>query len=496
MNMVIEMIVPLIVREFIKVFSVIIFSNFIYIKITNIDTFSKKQVICFTLLDLCLSISFVLLIEYASQTAIFIVASLINGAVLMIITKNIKRHFILPYVLSIIISYALYGFALIISGLLLIFVAPGLNYDSVMCVVTIWAVYMLFFYFVMKSKRIRRGFNFLNKININIVYYVLIFTIIMIVVFELMPKDAPYAVQQSMLVLTVFVDILFFMFIKDLITKHYKRNMRDRTINIQKEEIDANVKVIEELKEQNLKLSTTIHKYNHRLSALENSIRKVMDRSNAEFASELSIVLEQTRRVEAQFAEETKVQVELPSTNVIAIDNMLEYMRNEAIKSNIDFTLKLSDSIIPLLDKHISEDKFETLLADHIKDAIIAIKSKAEGYKSILVLIGIVDGAYELSIYDTGVEFDIPTLLKLGTEPVTTHKDKGGSGLGFMTTFETLKCSRASLVIEEYDSNVTNYTKSVTIRFDGKCEYRIYSYRADDIKKACGNRSRIKIKKI
>ena len=37
-----------------------------------------------------------------------------------------------------------------------------------------------------------------------------------------------------------------------------------------------------------------------------------------------------------------------------------------------------------------------------------------------------------------------------------------------MTTFETLKDSKASLQIEEYNTQTTNYTKSVTIRFDGK----------------------------
>lgn len=271
--------------------------------------------------------------------------------------------------------------------------------------------------------------------------------------------------------------------------------MRDRTIRIQKEEIDANVKAIEELKDQNLKLATTIHKYNHRLSALENSIVKVMNNSNSKFAKELSVTLNQIQKVTKQFAEETKTNIRLPSTNVVAVDNMIEYMRSEAINCGIDFSFKLCDSINPLLKEYIAEDKFETLLGDHIKDAIIAINAKQDGYKSIMILIGIVQGAYELSVYDTGVEFDISTLLKLGIEPITTHKENGGSGLGFMTTFETLKSSKASLVIEEYDANVTNYTKSVTIRFDNKNEYRIYSYRAKEIEKVC-NRRDIIIKKI
>ena len=40
---------------------------------------------------------------------------------------------------------------------------------------------------------------------------------------------------------------------------------------------------------------------------------------------------------------------------------------------------------------------------------------------------------------DNGVDFEVDTLAKLGLERVTTHKDTGGSGIGFMTTFETLK---------------------------------------------------------
>ena len=59
-----------------------------------------------------------------------------------------------------------------------------------------------------------------------------------------------------------------------------------------------------------------------------------------------------------------------------------------------------------------------------------------------------------------------------------------GTGIGFMTTFETMKETKASLIIDEMrEMSNTDYTKSVTIRFDGKNEYRIKSYRSDEIKK-------------
>ena len=59
-----------------------------------------------------------------------------------------------------------------------------------------------------------------------------------------------------------------------------------------------------------------------------------------------------------------------------------------------------------------------------------------------------------------------------------------------------MKSTGASLIIQErHEERNNDYTKSVTIRFDGKNEYRIYSYRANEIKSA-DNNNRIKIKKI
>lgn len=51
-----------------------------------------------------------------------------------------------------------------------------------------------------------------------------------------------------------------------------------------------------------------------------------------------------------------------------------------------------------------------------------------------------------------------------------------------MTTFETLSKTKGSLIIEEkYPMNNVDYTKVIKIRFDNKNEYRINSYRAEEI---------------
>ena len=64
-----------------------------------------------------------------------------------------------------------------------------------------------------------------------------------------------------------------------------------------------------------------------------------------------------------------------------------------------------------------------------------------------------------------------------------------------MTTFETLKECKGSLIIEEYNPETTSYTKSVTIKFDGKNKYKICSYRAEKIKEQTTKR-RIIIQKL
>ena len=122
-------------------------------------------------------------------------------------------------------------------------------------------------------------------------------------------------------------------------------------------------------------------------------------------------------------------------------------------------------------------------MADHIKNAIIAINHSKNINKSILVRMGIIDGKYGIYIYDSGIEFEIETLSKLGKVPSTTHADNGGTGMGFMNTFDTLKASKASMFIKEYGKpSKDDFTKVIIIKFDGKNEFRIFSYRAEEIK--------------
>ena len=317
----------------------------------------------------------------------------------------------------------------------------------------------------------------------SVLAYCILFFSIVIAVCGLIQGSKNAVLNLMLEIISITVTISTIIWIKHRITKQYENNMQIRTINIQEEEIKEKDNIIESLKEENLKLSETIHKYNNRFGALQNAIINKLN--NEETSEELSIMLEDLNQMSDSFSNEvveaTINKIILPKTNIYEIDNIFEYMGNMAINNKIGFDLKINNSINDLVDRLISKEDFCTLIGDHIKDAIIAINSSSNKKRHIMSVLGIVDECYEFSIFDTGIEFEMNTLLKLGEERITTHKDSGGSGIGFMTTFKTLKKCNGSLAIEEYPVD-SYYTKQIIFRFDGLNEYRIHSFRNDEIK--------------
>ena len=172
-----------------------------------------------------------------------------------------------------------------------------------------------------------------------------------------------------------------------------------------------------------------------------------------------------------------KEVMELDKTGISSIDDMLKYMQSECVKNKIDFILQIKGNIHYMVHNLVKEEELETLLADHIKDAIIAINHTDNANRSILVRLGNIDDIYSLYIYDSGVEFKPEVLENLGKKPCTTYENEGGTGMGFMNTFDTLRKHKASLIIEEINKPTEdNYTKAIIIKFDKKNEFKVKSY--------------------
>lgn len=271
--------------------------------------------------------------------------------------------------------------------------------------------------------------------------------------------------------------------IQRTLTMYYKQKLLKETMNDYERELVEKDQEIERLKAEKFNISKITHEFYNRQKALEMSVKDSL--GNMETAEELGALdrIQDLTKEYSQKLEEMKSLPTLPLTEIPEIDDMFKYMQTECDKNKIEFRLKIVGDMFYLVNHIISKNKLATMIGDHIRDAIIAINFSKATDREIFVILGMKDKKYELCIYDTGIEFEIDTLLKLGLEQVTTHKETGGSGIGFLTTFETLGETKASLIIKELSSSEENhYTKAVIIRFDNKHQYKICSYRAKEIR--------------
>ena len=279
--------------------------------------------------------------------------------------------------------------------------------------------------------------------------------------------------------------IMIIIMIQKTLTLYYKQKLLAKNIEDYKSEIALKDAQIKSLSDEKYKISKLNHEFYNRQRALIHKVEEITS-MNTEIADELDLSkqINDLTKEYTDKAQEIKTLDKLPTTGIVEIDDMFKYMQSECDSKKIQFNLKINGNIYHMINNKIPQSRLVTLIGDHLRDAIIAIDFSNNTFKSILAVLGENNGVYEFCVFDTGIEFKIDTLLNLGLKPATTHKDSGGTGIGFMTTFETMKETKASLIIDEMrEMSNTDYTKSVTIRFDGKNEYRIKSYRSDEIKK-------------
>lgn len=279
---------------------------------------------------------------------------------------------------------------------------------------------------------------------------------------------------DKMFGILVIFSIMMFITIKKSLQLYYKQRLVIQDLEETKKELKDKKGEIKELEKEILNFNKMKHTIMHKQKALEYKIEEL--KLNSEIGAEISIE-NQLSKLRKEITG-NKIQLDIQKTGIEEVDNMLRYMQSECTKNEIEFELQINGNIHQMVNNYISKEKLEILIADHIKNAIIAIQHSKNKYKNILVRIGKIDGYYSLYIYDTGKEFEKETLLRIGKEPITTHKDEGGSGMGFMNTFDTLQEYKASMLIKEIgEPREDNYTKIIMIQFNNKNEFKIDSYR-------------------
>ena len=393
----------------------------------------------------------------------------------IIYSKENFINSIIKTIVSLSINYVLEIISIMI--VFIICMIFDLNYNSYFKLMLIFSIQFIFLVFLFKIKRFRYGLAFLERKFSDEYADLIVLNLSAIILFLIIGiSNSNYEMASTLALEIIISAIIMFITIKKSLNLYYKQKLLVQELDETKAELDNKNKEIKELEEENLTFKKRSHSLIHQQKSLEYKIEQMMMQTeiSKELAGELK---ERLEKIGDEIYKE-KESIELDKTGIVEIDDMLRYMQSECNKNKIEFILKLEGNIHQMTNNAIPKEELEILLADHIKNAIIAIKHTENINRTIMVKLGKIDAVYGISIYDSGAEFEKETLDNLGKRPSTTHADEGGTGMGFMNTFGTLKKYEASLIIEEYNKpSKDNYTKVINIKFDKKNEFKIKSYR-------------------
>lgn len=470
------------ILKIIKMFIISLLTIYTSSKITNKQFNNKKKFkyLVFEVLLIFLFSSIRMFIENKSSKFYSIVYFILFLTLYISKEKMVSIGYALIVTLiSLGINYTIFFIAVTISGI----INSILQMNNVANAILILIVYIVALKIFLMQRKLKNGFDFIQK-NIkdgnadNIILNISAIIIFCITLFT----NPNFSELNNTFMALILISIILFITISKSFQQYYKHRLLLKELDSTKAELDQMNQNNKDLEKENIEINKVNHTLSHKLKALEHKINKLL--MNEEITKELSIVeknkiKENLEDISKEVYKE-KAIVSLTKTEIPNIDNMLELMQEECIKNKIEFELQIIGNIFHMTNNYISKEELEILIADHVKDAIIAINHSENEYRSILVRLGKIDNCYSLYIYDSGIEFEEETLKNLGKKPSTTHAEEGGTGLGFMNTFDTLRKHNASLIIKEISKPCkNNYTKVLMIKFDGKNNFQVKSYKTN-----------------
>lgn len=466
------------IEYFIKLLGLNLCFSYCLYKIINFTNLNNYKKILTIFLCIMLSLITIFFRNYFPTIFTFIIVYLLFALFYSKITKYNYGYSLLATIFSVSITCILHGISSIILSAFESIFHIILNTTFFFAFIFVLDFILLFNFF--KIKRFKNGFQFIQSKSHNnyLDIFILILSIIIITIFIFIGNYDEIN-RQYLFYEFILLSILMVVVIQKTFILYQKQKLLEKTLKEYEQEIKEKDEKIDKLLSEENKLVKANHEFYHRQEALKHKLINLKETSE-NFAEEYGEILARINNLSDEYKSKTEnsnILHKLPKCEITELDDMFSYMQSECFKNNIEFILKINGNIHSLINNIIPKDRLETLIGDLIRNSIIAINYSNKEYRSIMAILGIKEDSFEFCIYDSGIEFEINTLLKLGLEKATTHSDNGGTGIGFITTFETLKLCNASLIINELSPSKNNYTKSITIRFNNKLEYIVNSYR-------------------
>lgn len=345
---------------FTKIFFVNISNFYAVRKIANIKT-KEKLINDILMIGLCLIMGFLYTIIRMKGSAL--IAYPIYYSMFSIIysmSSNSMQKGIVISLLANAVTIVSMLLASILNFVVMKIFNLNLNEYNIIEYITIGSIQLLFTYLFFKIKRFKDGFTFLDSNKFFMIIGIII-SIILIIFTILIGRNMEDSTINNICTLIIILGgVAMFDWIKKSITKYYKEKMKERTVEIQQEQIKQQDEEIKNLQTELADVLQINHKYSHRISAMEKAVTKLGTKlqANEEFADEYGDILSSIKKLSKEYKEEVASvikETKLPKTNIFSIDNLLEYMKQESEKDKIDFKLNLDFDINEILETKIPQ---------------------------------------------------------------------------------------------------------------------------------------------
>lgn len=463
----------------IRNFFIILTSFYCFHKLLHISQITKRKYAIITII-LILSTSITSLIDmhYKSVSILFLIPLLCIFFTLLYNQPISSTS--TATILSFSFSYIAFNISTIIIALPFAFIYKDSSHILYQLICAIVQSILIFLTF--QFKRFRKGMPFLkNSTNSMIGLILSIIVILLAILFNNRDNYNHIFLIPYLLLYLLGLALLFYW--KRNITKTYIDCLRENNITDLNQQIYNLNQRMAELEADNVRMAKIIHRDNKLIPAMEYAVTRYLSESGETTADKkrqgrslLAELKEMSADRKNIITQSQSPELLLVKTDIEEIDRLLAFQCQQATDNHIQLQVMCSCNLKPLPQSGIEISDLKTVMADLIENAIIA--TKANHASSVLVSFSMLKNSYAITIFDSGNPFATEVLLNLGKKQITTHED--GSGIGLMNSFQLLDKYNASFVITEFEDSHTQYTKSVSIIFNGEHRYILKPKRSEE----------------
>ncbi|MCM1159133.1 MAG: hypothetical protein NC300_02625 [Bacteroidales bacterium] len=380
------------------------------------------------------------------------------------------------------ISYTLFTLSTTVISILLVILFPASHDNHILIQLLVALVILLAMPLPFFSKRLKKGMPFLKNPFYRSIGVFICSAVLFLGSFL---NNNNYDIYYLYLfVIIYFCTILIYLYWHNHITRTYLDRLHDRSMADLNTLLEKKSQYITELEQENRRLSQIIHKDNKLIPAMEYAVKTYLT-SPAKDAADIigtgNQLLIELQKISSERKNILQLQnhhcQKLASTGITSTDNLLQYMQQKASEKKIGLNTIVSGKLTGFINHVIEEQDVNTLIADLVENALTA--TECNGGHSVLIHFGKISNACSISIFDSGIPFDKEIIRFFGLKQITTHADDSGSGIGLMTTSELIQKYSASLIINEFPSAAGQFTKEISVLFNGLNQFILKTGRDD-----------------